>query len=125
MFPKRNSDLTDNARALRHDMTRAEKRLWYDFLSTYPVRFQRQKVLGRYIADFYCAEAKLVVEVDGADHYYEQEAVEYDRKRTQFLQETYGLEVMRVLNGDVFHHFNEVCEAIHIAVQQKLGNTID
>ena len=124
MIPKRNSDLTSNARALRREMTKAEKHLWYDFLSRYTVRFQRQKVLGRYIADFYCADAKLVVEVDGPDHDEPQEK-DYDQRRTAFLRQTYGLEIMRVGNYDVLYHFKETCDAIHVTVQKRLGNPID
>ena len=120
MIPKRNADLTPNAKILRREMTKEEKRLWYDFLSSYPVRFQRQKVLGLYIADFYCAEAKLVVEVDGSEHY-EPEALAYDRRRTDFLMREYGLQVLRFDNTEVLRHFNEVCEAIHAVVQRKLG----
>ena len=120
---KRNPDLTANARALRQDMSKAERHLWYDFLSSYPARFQRQKVLGRYIADFYCAEAKLVVEVDGPSHQGE-EARLYDQRRTAFLEE-YGLAVLRVNNEAVLKHFNEVCDAIHVTIQRRLGNTID
>ena len=121
---KRNADLTPNAKALRRDMTKVEKHLWYDFLSRYRVRFQRQKVLGRYIADFYCAEAKLVVEVDGSEHY-EPEAMAYDQRRTDFLRREYGLEVLRFDDVEVLQHFNEVCDAIHIFVQRKLGNPVD
>lgn len=120
---KRNPDLTANARALRQDMSKAERHLWYDFLSRYSARFQRQKVLGRYIADFYCAEAKLVVEVDGPSHQGE-EARLYDQRRTAFLEE-YGLAVLRVNNEAVLKHFNEVCDAIHVTIQRRLGNTID
>ena len=69
MISKHNKNLVSNARELRKNMTKEEKHLWYDFLRTYPVRFLKQKVLGRYIADFYCAEAKLVVELDGSGHY--------------------------------------------------------
>ena len=65
MIPKHNKALVQNAKALRKNMTKEEKHLWYDFLRTYPIRFLRQKILGKYIADFYCAEAKLVIELDG------------------------------------------------------------
>ncbi len=124
MISKRNADLTPNAKALRRDMTKVEKHLWYDFLSTYAVRFQRQKVLGRYIADFYCAKAKLVVEVDGSEHY-EPEAMAYDQRRTEFLQQAYGLEVLRFDDGEVMAHFSEVCDAIHVFVMKKLGRRVD
>ena len=115
----RNPDLTPNAKALRRDMTPEEKHLWYDFLRTYAARFQRQKVLGRYIADFYCAEAKLVVEVDGSEHD-EPEAKRYDRRRTAFLAREFGLEVLRFNDAEITRHFNEVCETIHVVVQRRL-----
>ena len=68
MERKHNKMLTPLAKQLRREMTKEERHLWYDFLRSYPIRFQRQKVLGRYIADFYCAQAKLVVELDGSQH---------------------------------------------------------
>ena len=82
-----NKKLVDNARTLRKNMTPEERHLWYDFLRTYPVRFSRQKVLGRYIADFYCAEAKPIIELDGSGHYTE-EGKQYDEERTAFLENT-------------------------------------
>ena len=69
MQPKHNKQLVPLAKQLRKEMTKEERHLWYDFLRSYPVRFSRQKVLGKYIADFYCAEAKLVIELDGSQHY--------------------------------------------------------
>ena len=69
MISKHNKNLVLNARELMKNMTKEEKHLWYDFLRTYPVRFLKQKVLGRYIADFYCAKAKLVIELDGSGHF--------------------------------------------------------
>ena len=67
-------------------MTKEERRLWFDYLRTYPVRFSRQKVLGRYIADFYCAQAGLVLELDGSQHY-EPEEQEKDAQRTAYLED--------------------------------------
>ena len=69
MNGKHNKTLTPIARKLRKDMTREERHLWYDFLREYPIRFLRQKVIGSYVVDFYCAAAKLVVELDGSQHY--------------------------------------------------------
>ena len=69
MQRKHNKDIVPTAKMLRKNMTKEEKHFWYDFLRTYPVRFSRQKVLGKYIADFYCAEAKLIIELDGSGHY--------------------------------------------------------
>ena len=81
MQRKCNKDIVQIAKILRKDMTKEEKRLWYDFLRTYPIRFLRQKVLGKYIVDFYCAKAKLVIELDGSGHYTE-EGKQYDKERT-------------------------------------------
>ena len=100
-------------------MTREEKHLWYDFLRTYPVRFSRQKVLGKYIADFYCAEAKLVIELDGSQHY-EGGNVEKDAERTAFL-ERYGLTIIRIPNNEINRNFRGVCEYIDTAVRQSLS----
>lgn len=72
MNGKHNKALTPIARKLRKDMTREERHLWYDFLREYPIRFLRQKVIGSYVVDFYCAAAKLVVELDGSQHYEEK-----------------------------------------------------
>ena len=72
MQRKHNPELTKVARTLRKTMTRQERHLWYDYLRKYPVSFYKQKVLGKYIADFYCAKAKLAVEIDGSQHYSEE-----------------------------------------------------
>ena len=80
-------------------MTKEERHLWYDFLRTYPVRFSRQKVLGFYIADFYCAKAKLVIELDGSQHY-EDDNIRKDDERTAFLK-NYGLTVIRIPNNEI------------------------
>ena len=100
-------------------MTKEERHLWYDFLRTYSVRFSRQKVLGKHIADFYSAEAKLVMELDGSQHY-EELNVEKDTDRTAFL-ESYGLTVIRIPNNEVMCNFRGVCEYIDAAVRQSLS----
>ena len=82
---KHNKDIVPTAKILRKNMTKEENHLWYDFLRTYPVRFSRQKVLGRYIADFYCAEARLVIELDGSGHY-TAEGKRHDEIRRLFLK---------------------------------------
>ena len=69
MERKHNKNIVSLARELRKNMTKEEKHLWYDFLRTYPIKFMRQKIIGRYIADFYCAKANLVIELDGSRHY--------------------------------------------------------
>ena len=115
---KYNKKLIPRAKELRRNMTKQENHLWYDFLCQYPVRFQRQKTIDQYIADFYCHKAKLIIELDGSQHYTE-EGEEYDRIRTDIL-ERYGLEVIRFSNADVDKNFVGVCEAIDEKVKQIL-----
>ena len=100
-------------------MTKEECHLWYDFLRSYPVRFSRQKVLGRFIADFYSASAKLVIELDGSQHY-DDIGLEKDEQRTAFLKE-YGLTVIRIPNNEVNRNFEGVCKYIDAAVRQSLS----
>ena len=99
-------------------MTKEERRLWYDFLRTYPIRFLRQKILGNYIVDFYCAKVKLVIELDGSGHYTET-TQQNDIERTNFLQ-NYGLTVIRLSNLEVNRNFRGVCEYIDVTVKQLL-----
>ena len=116
---KHNKQLVPVAKQLRKEMTKEERHLWYDFLRSYPVRFLRQKILGKYIADFYCAEAQLVIELDGSQHY-EHASIEKDEVRTAFL-ETYGLTVIRIPNNEVNGNFRGVCEYIDTVVKQSLS----
>ena len=103
------------AKKLRKDMTPWERHLWYDFLRYYPIRFQRQKAIGDYIADFYCAKAGLVIELDGGGHY-ETEQILADRMRTEKL-ESMNLQVLRICNLDVDRNFRGVCEHIDLTVK--------
>ena len=119
MLSKHNKQLVPYAKKLRKEMTREERKLWYEFLRTYPVRFSRQKVLGKYIVDFYSAEAKLVIELDGSQHY-EMDNTEKDAQRTVFLQE-YGLIVIRIPNNEVMRNFRNVCDFIDSSVRQSLS----
>ena len=119
MDRKHNAELVSYAKELRKNMTKEERHLWYDFLKGYPVRFQRQKILGHYIADFYCAKANLVVELDGSQHY-ENDGPMKDQVRTAFL-EGYGLTVLRIPNHAVSQNFSGVCEYIDDRVQQSLS----
>ena len=105
-----NSRLTGNAQKLRREMTKEERHLWYDFLKELPVTVNRQKVIGRYIVDFYCAEAKLVIEIDGTQHY-GQEGKEADSERDAYLNDL-GLHVLRYSNREVNHSFAAVCADI-------------
>ena len=115
---KHNKNLVSNAKQLRKEMTKEERHLWYDFLKDYPVRFLRQKVLGNYIVDFYCAKANLIVELDGSQHF-EYENIEKDAQRTEFL-ESYGLKVIRIPNNEVNNNFSGACEYIDLMVKQAL-----
>ncbi len=119
MLHKHNKQLVPLAKHLRKEMTKEERHLWYDFLRTYPVRFSRQKVLGKYIADFYCAQAKMVIELDGSQHY-EEDGIQKDEERTAFLA-GYDLTVIRITNNEVTKNFEGVCLYIDAAVKQSLS----
>ena len=105
-----NAKLTANAKILRRNMTKEERHLWYDFLKALPVMVHRQKVIGHYIVDFYIAEAKLVIELDGAQHYAES-GKQKDAMRDAYLH-SLGLTVLRYSNADVIQRFSGVCEDI-------------
>ena len=115
---KHNKNLVPVAKMLRKNMTAEENELWYKFLRLYPIKFLRQKILGNYVADFYCASAKLVVELDGSQHN-TPEGVRYDTIRTEFLQE-YGLLVLRIPNALIYRDFKTVCAYIDELVQKRL-----
>ncbi len=106
------------AKALRKNMTPWEQKLWYQFLRKFPVRFQRQKAIGDYIVDFYCAKARLVIELDGGGHY-TTEQIKKDEIKTKEL-EGMNLTVLRVCNLDIDRNFFGVCEQIILAVKQSL-----
>jgi very-short-patch-repair endonuclease len=117
MESKHNKNLVPIAKNLRKNMTKEERHLWYEFLRNYPVRFSRQKILGKYIVDFYCAKAKLVLELDGSQHY-EEKGIKEDTQRTEFLKD-YGLTVIRIPNNEVNHNFYGVCEYIDSVVKEN------
>ena len=102
--------LRANARSLRKNMTKEERRLWYEFLKELPVGVKRQYVIDCYIVDFYCAAAKLVIELDGSQHY-DPAGQARDRDRDQYLRSR-GLEVVRYTNLDIAQNFSGVCEDI-------------
>lgn len=108
------SDKKNFARGLRRSMTKEERRLWYDCLRCAPVKFYRQRVIGSYIVDFYCASIKLAVELDGSQHY-DPEEQEKDARRTAYLN-SLGIEVLRFSNRDVMQDF----EGVRQAIEQKL-----
>ena len=106
------------AKALRKSMTPWERKLWYDFLRNYPVRFQRQKAIGNYIADFYCAKARLIIELDGGGHYTTEQRIK-DEQRTNDLNAMH-LTVVRICNLDIDRNFRGVCAYIDRLVQNSL-----
>ena len=114
-YQKKNISL---AKILRRNATKQEKHLWYDFLSNYPIRFQRQKAIADFIVDFYCHKAKLVIEIDGSQHGTE-EGIEQDEYRTAILEE-HGLRILRFTNQQIDKKFRVVCERIDDAVQASL-----
>ena len=118
MDRKHNKKIIPFAKSLRKHMTKEERHLWYDFLKSYPVKFLRQKTIGKYIVDFYCAEAQLIIELDGSQHFLD-EHIQSDDERTAYLEE-YGLRVIRIPNNEVFVHFDRVCECIDLVVKESL-----
>ena len=123
MERKHNKNLTSLARELRKNMTPEERHLWYDYLRNYPVKFLRQKVIDDYIVDFYCHEAKLIIEIDGK--YHKDDAVyEKDMIRTEIL-ESRNLKVLRIPNKEIHQNFKKVCEQIDTYVEISLRHPTD
>ena len=122
MQSKYNSSLISKAKQLRKEMTKEERHLWFDFLRNYEFRFTRQKVLGKYIADFYCARAKLVIELDGSQHY-DPDNLKKDEARTDFLN-GYDIKVIRIPNNEINTNFCDVCEYIDTIVRESLNEQI-
>ena len=116
MIPKDNSQL-ENARKLRRDMTPHERKLWYMFLRKYPVKIYKQRIIGQYIVDFYCAAAKLVIELDGTQHY-EESGQSHDAQRSAYL-ESLGLKVIRYSNRELDREFASVCEHIDLTIKGR------
>ncbi len=114
-----NSKLSKNAQNLRRDMTKEERHLWYDFLKQLPYTVRRQKVIGRYIVDFYIACSKIVIEIDGSQHF-EEQGKRDDQIRDEYLR-TKNLNVLRYSNRDIHTDFQGVCQDIlnHIEATQK------
>ena len=114
----KNKSLLNIARILRRNMTRQEKHLWYDFLRHYPVKIYKQRIIDNYIADFYCHSARLVIEVDGSQHYTTQ-GKEYDEERTKIF-EKYGIYVLRFSNKDIDDKFVGVCQMIDRIINERI-----
>lgn len=118
MYYRHNSKLTSNARNLRKNMTKQEKRLWYEYLKSYPIRFLRQKVVDNYILDFYCSKAQIAIELDGSQHY-KKEIAYKDKIRTKQL-EKYNITVYRIPNVEVDRNFEGVCIYIDKLINESL-----
>ena len=116
--PIKNNKLLERARTLRHKMTRHERKLWYDFLRHYPVKIYKQRIIESYIVDFYCASAKLIIELDGSQHFTE-EGQAYDNERTLNLNK-YGLTVIRFTNYAIDTEFDGICTAIDIKIKTRM-----
>ena len=116
MTKMENDRILNTARMLRRNLTKQEKHLWYDFLQKYPVKIYKQKIIDNYITDFYCHSAKLVIEIDGSQHYTAQ-GKEYDEKRTAVL-EKHGLSVLRFSNKDIDERFEQVCYIIDQRIKE-------
>ena len=99
-------------------MTKEERRLWYDFLRSYPIRFLRQKVIDEYIVDFYCHEARIIIELDGSQHY-EEKGLLKDKIRTERIERR-GLTVIRIPNNEINKNFQAICEYIDLEVKESL-----
>lgn len=109
-FHDYNKNLIERAKEHRRDMTPAERRMWYDILKNLPFRFLRQRVIGNYIADFYCAAKQLIIEVDGDSHFSE-EAIAYDRERTTYFSGL-NIKVVRFRNDEVLGNPDAVFEEL-------------
>ncbi len=114
---KSDETMLSYARELRREMTPHERKLWYLFLRKYPVKFYKQKIIGQYIVDFYCAPAKLVIEIDGTQHYEEDGKVR-DRTRDEKLN-SLGLTVLRFSNWEIDRSFQAVCEMIDRTIRER------
>ena len=113
-----NKRLTSNAKRLRREMTREERHLWYDCLKQLPVTVHRQKILGKFIVDFYIASCKIVIEVDGSQHY--EETHQHQDMRRDFELAQMGCRVLRYSNADINQRFQSVCDDIWNHVNKEI-----
>ncbi len=118
MFTGYSKNNVERSRTLRKNMTRQERHLWYDFLRGYPVKFYRQRAIGNYIVDFYCSRARLVIELDGSQHYTE-DGLEYDSLRTDLIEKL-GLTVIRFANNEIDRNFEGVCMMIDKTIKERM-----
>ena len=119
MQMEQNKKLKSLSQNLRKHATKEENLLWYNFLRLYKPQFRRQYVIGNYIVDFYCHQAKLVIELDGSQHYL-PDTISYDQTRTTYL-ESLDLYVLRLSNLDILQHFRDVCGHIDQIVKARIS----
>ena len=113
-----NKDINNIAKTLRKQMTRQERHLWYDFLRNYGVKVYRQRTIDYYVADFYCPAAKLVVELDGGEHYTEKKMLD-DEYRTAIINQ-YGIHVVRIPNNEIDNNFYNVCTYLDSVIKERI-----
>ena len=118
MRVEKNNSILQTAKMLRKNMTPHERKLWYLFLRQYPVKIYKQRIVESFIVDFYCASARLVIEIDGSQHFTEQ-GMEYDKERSAVI-EAYGLKVLRFTNYEVDTDFKSVCETIDEEIKARI-----
>ncbi len=116
--PPLNRTLKDRASAMRKDMPQEERKLWYQYLRSYPVKFRRQRIQAPFILDFYCRKAALAIEIDGSQHYTDY-GRSYDKWRTNHIERE-GISVLRFSNGDIRDRFDGVCIMIDLTVQKRM-----
>ena len=117
-----NKDINNIAKTLRKQMTRQERHLWYDFLRNYYVKVYRQRAIDNYVADFYCPAAKLVVELDGGQHYTEKKMLD-DEHRSLIINQ-YGIHVVRIPNNEIDNNFYSVCTYLDSIIKKRIkGNS--
>ena len=119
---EKNKKLLHIARILRRNMTRQEKHLWYDFLRYHPMKIYKQRIINNFVADFYCHQARLIIEIDGSQHYTEKGRA-LDKARTEVLEE-YGLYVLRFSNIDIDDNFEGVCHMINKAIEERIESLV-
>ena len=117
-----NKDINNIAKTLRKQMTRQERHLWYNFLRNYYVKVYRQRTIDNYVADFYCPAAKLVVELDGGQHYTEKKMLD-DEHRSLIINQ-YGIHVVRIPNNEIDNNFYSVCTYLDSIIKKRIkGNS--
>ncbi|MCD7823700.1 MAG: endonuclease domain-containing protein [Oscillospiraceae bacterium] len=114
----KNNDMLPRARELRRNMTPQERKLWYTFLRTYPVKIYRQRIIESFIVDFYCASARLVIEIDGLQHYTE-DGVARDHDRSVIIRNNH-LKVLRFTNVQIDYQFESVCKTIDHTIKRRI-----